>query len=194
MQVNGLHQLSRGGILLTEQVIEEQAVIGDEHAPIAIARELLHGRHLDRGRIGPFAWCRHTPDLLRRCDAAIAVGHPLVPTSCVSPLERLAPPQQVEQVLRPQRLMVNEHAHRVQIHRFDPPQIALNHRRIVGAASHPVFEVMSVRQADPARRHVVNAVYLPRFPLQPEPTISRFDELRLRFRLPDAEIVPQAVN
>ena len=158
MRVNGLYQFPRRRVLLTQQVIEEVAVVRDQLAPLAVARELHHRRHADGRRIGFLAWRRHPPGFLSRWHAAVTFGHPLVPQAgigalllritavarlprqvigeyrivlrqaveldqllhlpplevhgCAGPQrlvhvqpERLAAPQEVEQMLRPERCM-----------------------------------------------------------------------------------------
>ena len=90
--------------------------------------------------------------------------------------------------------MMNEHAHGVQVHGFDAPQIPLDHLGIIRPASQPVFKVVAIGQPDAAGGHVVHAMCLPRLAPPPEPAVTRLDVLRLRFRLPDAQFMPQAVN
>ena len=247
MRVNRLHERSRRRVFLTQEIIEEQAVVRDQLAPLAVARELRHGRDADGRRIGLLARRGHAPALLRRRHAAITFRHPLIPQPGISALllrvtavarlprqvvgeycivlrqpveldqflhlpplevhgcagpqrlvdvqpERLAASQEVEQVLRPERFMVNEHVHRVQVHGFDAPQIPLDHLGIIRTAPQPGFEVMPVGQRNPTGGHIVDPMRLPRLAAQPEPAVTRLDEVRLRLGLPLAELMAQAVD
>ena len=108
--------------------------------------------------------------------------------------ERLAAAQEIEQVLRPERFVVDEHTHRVEVHGLDAPQIPLDHLGVIRAAPQPRFEVVAVGQANPAGGHVVHAIRLPRLAAQPEPAVARLDELRFRLGLPHAQLMAQPVN
>jgi len=45
-RVNGAHELAGGGIFLAEKIIEEEAIVGDELAPWAVAGELGRQRSI----------------------------------------------------------------------------------------------------------------------------------------------------
>src|ERR1035437_6969573 len=90
--------------------------------------------------------------------------------------------------------MFNEHAYRVDVHRFDWPHTPLIHHATIRAATQPRFEVAVVGQANPAGRHVVHAVGLPGLAAQPEPAVARLDERRLRLGCPHAQLMAQRVN
>ena len=107
--------------------------------------------------------------------------------------ELLAPVKKIEQVLGLERLVINENAHRIQAHPLDPLQIPLDDFRVIRPKPNPVFKIVA-RQADPCRRHVIDAMRLPGFALQQKAAIGRDDEIRVRFGFPDVQFMGKSVD